>query len=158
MTAVGRRRSRSVEETESLGASLAPLLREGDLVVLTGPLGAGKTRLAAGIARGLGARGRVRSPTYTLVSEHHGRLLLAHADLYRLAAPVDPASLGLDEYLDRGALVVEWGERLPDSWRSPALEVHLEFAGAEERVLEVNGRGPRGEELAGAWSAGWTEE
>jgi tRNA threonylcarbamoyladenosine biosynthesis protein TsaE len=78
------RRTRSVEETEALGEALAPALQAGDVVVLQGPLGGGKTRLVAGIVRGLGATGRARSPSFTLLHEYQGRLTLFHADLYRL--------------------------------------------------------------------------
>jgi tRNA threonylcarbamoyladenosine biosynthesis protein TsaE len=157
MTGVARRRVDSAEETEALGERLAPLLEVGDLVLLSGALGAGKTRLVAGLARGLGAPGRVRSPTYTLVSEYSGRVPLVHVDLYRLPEPVDPLPLGLDEYRERAAVVVEWGERLPAAWKADALEVTLGFAGAERRLVQAQGRGARGEALARAWTCAWAE-
>jgi tRNA threonylcarbamoyladenosine biosynthesis protein TsaE len=155
MSGLARCRTRSTEDTEALGADLAPLVAPGDVLLVGGPLGAGKTRLVAGLARGLGVRSRVRSPTFTLIGEYHGRLLLVHVDLYRLQEPVDPLPLGLDEYREQGVLAVEWGERLPDAWRADALNVRLEFAGADERTVTARGRGPRGEELAAAWTTGW---
>ena len=91
-----RRVTASAEATERLGAALAAGLRAGDVLVLTGPLGAGKTRLVAGLARGLGAPGRVRSPSFTLLNEYRGALPLHHLDLYRLAGH-DADGLGLEE-------------------------------------------------------------
>ncbi len=143
--------TRSSGETEELGESLAPLLEVGDVVLLQGPLGAGKTRFAVGLARGLGVRGRVRSPSFTLVSEHHGRLLLAHADLYRLSDPVDSAALGLEEYRERGVLAVEWGDRLSDSWSADALCVSLAFADGDRRAVELSARGARSTALLETW-------
>ena len=104
--------SGSPDETERLGESLSPLLAAGDVVALMGPLGAGKTRFVAGLARGLGYAARVRSPTFTLLHEYSGPLPLFHSDLYRLETR-DVSGLGLEEALDRGPLVVEWAERLP---------------------------------------------
>src|SRR5262245_34622156 len=98
MTGPSARRTAAVGETERLGELLAPALRAGDVLALSGPLGAGKTRFVAGLARGLAAGARVRSPTYTLLNEYHGRLALAHLDLYRVEAP-DAESLGIEEYL-----------------------------------------------------------
>src|SRR5438046_887525 len=102
--------SRSEADTERLGETLAPRLEPGDLVALDGPLGAGKTRFVIGLARGLAARARVRSPTFTLVNEYHGRIPLMHVDLYRLA-PAEVAGLALAEALADAALVVEWADK-----------------------------------------------
>jgi tRNA threonylcarbamoyladenosine biosynthesis protein TsaE len=144
------RRSLSVEATEALGEALAPALEAGDVVVLQGPLGGGKTRLVAGLARGLDAAARVRSPSFTLLHEYRGRLTLFHADLYRLE-PRDVPGLGLEEALERGALAVEWGDRLPEELRSDALIVSFELVSEHERVLTAIGRGPRGSALGDAW-------
>ena len=146
------RHTRSVAETEALGAALARALTPGDVVVLTGPLGAGKTRLVAGLARGLEARSRVRSPTFTLVHEYDGRVPLVHVDLYRVESG-DVAGLGLDEYVERAALVVEWGERLPDSWRRDALELELRPRDDGFRVIEARAAGARGRALLETWRA-----
>jgi tRNA threonylcarbamoyladenosine biosynthesis protein TsaE len=146
------RRSGSVEETEALGASLASSLQVGDVVVLTGPLGAGKTRFVAGLARGLEARSRVRSPTFTLVHEYDGRVPIVHVDLYRVETE-EVHGLGLDEMADRAALVVEWGERLPVGWRRDALYVELEPRPDGSRAIAVRAASGRGLALLDAWNA-----
>lgn len=145
--------SASEAETERLGAALGARLEPGDLVLLEGPLGAGKTRFVAGLARGLGVQARVRSPTFTLVNEYHGRVTLLHADLYRLE-PADVHALALGEALDRAAVAVEWAERLPASLRADALAVVLSAPGDDTRTLDVAAAGARGRALLGLWSAG----
>lgn len=144
--------TRSAAETEALGAALVPALVPGDLVALSGPLGAGKTCFVAGLARRLAWGGRVRSPTYALVHEYPGRVLLVHADLYRVeGGGLD--SLGLDEYAERAVLVVEWGERLPAAWGARALRIDFEIGPGDERRLRASAQGPRGAELLAAWNA-----
>jgi tRNA threonylcarbamoyladenosine biosynthesis protein TsaE len=140
-------------ETERRGELLAGALRAGDVVLLIGPLGAGKTCFVSGLARGLGAQGRVRSPSFGLVHEYSGRLPLVHVDLYRLAER-EAEALGLDELIERAALVVEWGERLPASLRRDALELHFAIAGPERRAIAADACGARGAELLEAWRAG----
>ena len=92
-------------------------------MLLEGPLGAGKTTFVRGLARGLGSNAHVMSPTFQLVRIYEGRLQLAHVDLYRLDSGAGLAELGLEELLDAGAVVVEWGDRLP---RAEGLRVRLE--------------------------------
>ena len=146
-----QRHSSAPEQTEALGAALGSALREGDLVLLSGPLGAGKTRFVAGLARALGSRGRVRSPSFTLVNEYAGETLrLYHLDLYRLEE-VDSTGLGLDEMLDRGVVVVEWGERLPMADRVEALELEFALVSETERRITASGQGARGLELLEHW-------
>jgi tRNA threonylcarbamoyladenosine biosynthesis protein TsaE len=146
------RRALSVEATERLGHALAPALRPGDVVSLSGDLGAGKTRFAAGIARRLCPGARVRSPSFTLVNEYLGDVPVFHLDLYRLeTGEVD--GLGLEEYAARGALVVEWGERLPGSWLDDALQISFAGSGDEPRTLAASATGGRGVELLAAWRA-----
>lgn len=140
----------SAGETEALGEAFAPALRAGDVVALSGPLGAGKTRFVAGLARGLAAAARVRSPTFTLVNEYPGRIGLAHLDLYRVE-PGDVEALGLDDHLERGALVVEWGEKLPRARRADALTLEFAIAGGDRRHIAATAAGPRGTELLAAW-------
>jgi tRNA threonylcarbamoyladenosine biosynthesis protein TsaE len=142
--------ARSVEETARLGEALAPALADGDVVALSGELGAGKTRFVAGLARGLHCRARVRSPSYAIVNEYHGDRLLLHLDLYRLDS-VDAGSLGLEEYAERGVLAVEWGERLPASWRAEALALKFETVDAETRRITAHASGGRGLALLAAW-------
>jgi tRNA threonylcarbamoyladenosine biosynthesis protein TsaE len=149
--AADTRRTTSPEDTEALGAALAPALATGDLLLLVGPLGAGKTRFVVGLAWGLGARGRVRSPSFTLVNEYAGgRVMLYHLDLYRLA-PSETRDLGLEELRERGALVVEWGDRLPANERSDALELSFAVEGEWQRAIAARGHGARGRELLERW-------
>ncbi|HTO91045.1 MAG TPA: tRNA (adenosine(37)-N6)-threonylcarbamoyltransferase complex ATPase subunit type 1 TsaE [Candidatus Sulfotelmatobacter sp.] len=147
---VAVRLSAAVEETERLGEALAKSLEPGDRLLLLGPLGAGKTRLVAGLARGLGVKARVRSPSFTLLHEYHGRVPLYHADLYRLEER-DVAGLGLEEALERGALAVEWGDRLPAGLRDDALTLEFELISERERRVTARAEGPRGHALLEAW-------
>ena len=151
-----RRLSRSPADTEALGEALAPGLEPGDVIVLTGPLGAGKTCFVAGLARGLACAARVRSPSFTLVNEYRGRLLLLHLDLYRVEAAAAEA-LGLEEQAERGVLVAEWGEKLPAGLRERALAVEFEIVSERERRLTAHaGRAPgeaRAAALLDAWRA-----
>jgi tRNA threonylcarbamoyladenosine biosynthesis protein TsaE len=146
------RRSAAPGETEALGAALAPALEPGDVICLEGPLGAGKTRFVTGLARGLAAAARVRSPTFTLVHTYAGRLPLTHVDLYRLAA-AEAEGLGLEEALEEGALVVEWGERLPSRWQDAALHVAFAITGETTRELAARAERGRGLTLLEAWGA-----
>jgi tRNA threonylcarbamoyladenosine biosynthesis protein TsaE len=148
--------SRSAEDTEALGESLAASLEQGDLVTLSGPLGAGKTRFVEGLARGLGCRGRVRSPSFTLVNEYPGRILLLHLDLYRVE-PNEVDGLGLDEELERAALVVEWGEKLPARFRADALAVAFEILPDSARALAARAGRGRGRALIEEWARRRTE-
>ena len=150
MTRPDARHTTSVEETERLGETLAAALRAGDLLALSGPLGAGKTRFVAGLARGLAAAARVRSPTYTLVNEYPGRIPLVHLDLYRVS-PADLDGLGLEEHREGGALVVEWGERLPSRWLDDALLLAFVAGEGDERTIVASARAGRGLELLEAW-------
>lgn len=149
------RRTSSVEATERLGRAFAPALRAGDVLALSGDLGAGKTRFVAGLARGLDPKARVRSPSFTLVNEYGGTLPLYHLDLYRLrTGEVD--ALGLEEYAETGALVVEWGERLPAHWLEDALALAFTAGEGDERTIEASLPAPgsaRGRELLASWRA-----
>lgn len=137
--------------TEALGTALASVLAPGDIVALSGPLGAGKTRFVAGVARGLAAAARVRSPTFTLVNEYRGRLRLLHVDLYRLEQR-EVGPLGLEEALDDAAIVVEWGEKLPADWWRSALRIRFEPTGETQRRLTAHADGARARQLLADWS------
>ena len=126
--------SRSPAETEAAGERFGKRLRAGDLVLLTGDLGAGKTTFVRGAARGIGSSAPVASPTFQLVRVYAGRVQLAHVDLYRIESPSELSELGLDELLDQGAVVVEWGDRLDA--RKAAL-VHLEHLEGDRRMIRV---------------------
>jgi tRNA threonylcarbamoyladenosine biosynthesis protein TsaE len=104
--------TRSAEETEAAGEAFAAGLGPGDLLLLAGDLGAGKTTFVRGLARGLGATATVQSPTFTLVRVYPGRVQLAHVDLYRLERGGELDDLGLSELLEEGVVAIEWGDRL----------------------------------------------
>lgn len=129
--------TRSPEATAELAAELAQELRVGDLVLLEGDLGAGKTTFVRGLARGLGIDEHdVQSPTFTLVRLYRGRLPLAHVDLYRLERTPELSELGLEELLDEAVVAVEWGDRLAvDGER--AWRIRLEPRGEEIREISV---------------------
>ena len=151
------------EDTRDVGAALADVLRTHDVVVLTGELGAGKTTLVQGIARGLGATEHVASPTFTLVREYvSGRLPLAHVDLYRLQREQDVIDLALDE-LEGGerVLLVEWGDAVADLLADDRLRIELTADPDDVRHLRIATFGPswdeRGDDIGNAlaaWSAG----
>jgi len=126
--------STSPAETEAFGERFGKRLRPGDLVLLTGELGAGKTTFVRGVARGIGSSAPVASPTFQLVRMYAGRVQLAHIDLYRIERTSELADLGLDELLDQGAAVVEWGERLD---APKAALVHLEHLEGDRRMIRV---------------------
>lgn len=153
MSVAEARTSRSVEATERLGTAFAPALRVGDVLVLQGDLGAGKTRFVAGLAHGLNPGTRVRSPSFTLVNEYlGGGIALYHLDLYRLrTGEVD--GLGLEEYAESGALAVEWGDRLPAAWREEALTLAFDVEADETRRISASASRGRGLELLAAWRA-----
>ena len=114
--------------TTRLGAVIAAVLRPGDLVCLSGPLGAGKSSLARGLIRALiSPDEEVPSPTFTLVQVYDGALPLAHFDLYRLTSPDEAFELGLDEALEEGAVVVEWPQRLGGRLPEDRLDIELSF-------------------------------
>ena len=108
--------SHSTQETEAIGEELAQKLRGGDVLAFTGSLGMGKTAFTRGLARGLGCRGRVTSPTFTIVNEYEGRTPLFHFDMYRLGSSDELFDIGWDDYLARGGVcAVEWSERVSDA-------------------------------------------
>ena len=129
----------SVQETRDAGAKLAERLHPGDVVVLEGDLGAGKSELTRGIARGLGVRETVTSPSFTILNVYEsGRCPLYHFDWYRLESADELYEMGLDEYLGGdGIAVVEWPGRCPEAVPENALRIRLEQAGENERKIEI---------------------
>jgi tRNA threonylcarbamoyladenosine biosynthesis protein TsaE len=134
----------SPEETRRLGEDLAAMLRAGDVVSLTGDLGAGKTTMVQGAARGLGVEQPVTSPTFTLVKEYRGRLPIHHMDIYRLDHVQDVLDLGFEEILDAGGVVfVEWGDAIDALLPTDHLQVTLTMPDeGEERRVEITWFGP----------------
>ncbi len=142
------------EETRTLAAAVARCCRSGDILALTGDLGAGKTTFAQGFGRGLGVEGPITSPTFTLVRDYPvpgpgaGPRRFLHADLYRLDTLAEVEDLALPELVDDAAVaLVEWGERGAAVLGRDLLVVHLAAGSSEdERLVELTGRGP-------GWSA-----
>jgi tRNA threonylcarbamoyladenosine biosynthesis protein TsaE len=130
----------SEDETYEAGRSLSRGLRGGEVILLDGELGTGKTVFARGVAAGLGvAPEDVNSPSFTLVQEYRGgRVRVVHVDLYRLDERDDLASLGLDEILGSGAVVlVEWGDKLPPYYRRNAISIRFHDAGEGSRRIDL---------------------
>ncbi|NSW58566.1 MAG: tRNA (adenosine(37)-N6)-threonylcarbamoyltransferase complex ATPase subunit type 1 TsaE [Armatimonadetes bacterium] len=124
----------STEETESIGAALGAVLRAGDVIALTGELGAGKTCFVRGLARGIGVRDAVTSPTFILIREHRGDPGLCHADAYRLSSGAELEDLGLEDILSHSVFAVEWAERVADALPPDRIEVHLEYEEDGRRI------------------------
>jgi tRNA threonylcarbamoyladenosine biosynthesis protein TsaE len=133
----------AADDTRDFGIELADLLRAGDLVILNGPLGAGKTVLVQGIAAGLEVPGRVVSPTFVIARVHHGgRLPLVHVDAYRLSSMVEVDDLDLDVDVDAAVTAVEWGAGLVEQLAGSWLLVELERApDSDERRVTLTGHG-----------------
>lgn len=137
--------SRSVEETRIIGAALAPLLLPGDVISLSGHLGAGKTVFVQGLAAALGAKQQVTSPTFTLVHEYEARHRIVHVDVYRLDSFQEVLDLGFEELMDPGAvLVVEWGDAVAPLLPSRYLQIDLRWVPGkpDERDITFYPYGP----------------
>ncbi len=144
-------RTETAEETRRVGEAIAELLQPRDAIALTGELGAGKTTLVQGVARGLGVREQVVSPTFTLVREYTGRLPVAHVDVYRLDRVQDVVDLGLEEMGDGEAvLLVEWGDAIDALLPADRLDVEMtsRTLDSEARRLVLTAEGS-------AWALRW---
>jgi tRNA threonylcarbamoyladenosine biosynthesis protein TsaE len=138
---------RAPEDTHALGRSLAEVLRPGDLVVLVGPLGAGKTALTQGIGAGLGVGEPVTSPTFVIARVHRGgRVPLVHVDAYRLGSVADVDDLDLDASAGESVTVVEWGQGLVEQLADEHLEVRLDRRDDDVRTAVLVPNGPGWEE------------
>lgn len=139
----------SADETAKLGRCLGPLLTCGDVLALYGDLGSGKTCLVQGLAQGMAVRGRVSSPTFIIMRQHpseQGTCALYHVDAYRLDSGDELWQMGLEDWLETGAVAVEWSERVADALPEDRLEIH--FAGhCEQRELSITASGPRSRQL-----------
>lgn len=142
--------TKTAEDTEAVGARLGCQLAPGDLILLEGELGAGKTTFARGVARGAGYKGRVSSPTFALAHVYKGRrLIVHHLDMYRLAGG-DPTEVGLEDLLrdPKAAVIVEWPGAVASGWPKERLEVKLAHS-MSGRTLRFKARGARAKALAG---------
>lgn len=136
-------------DTRSIGVALGEALAPGDALALAGDLGAGKTTLVQGLARGLGYEGHVASPTFTLVREYRARLILQHVDVYRLERVQDVLDLGLEDDPD-AVMAVEWGDAVEGLLRPDHLTVTFRVVDGEERRIEISAPSE------GVWSARWS--
>lgn len=142
----------SPEDTRALAAALSQQMTEGDLVVLAGDLGAGKTCFSQGFGAGLGIEDRITSPTFTLHNRYEGRLVFNHLDVYRLDQIEETLDLDLPEMLESGVTVIEWGEEIDPALPSDHLIVRLrhaevgsstsDFPPEDERRIEIEAGGP----------------
>ena len=132
--------TRTPEETESAGAEFAAVLKPGDIVALTGPLGSGKTSFVSGACAALGATGHFGSPTFTLINEYPaGTVTIVHADMYRIASRVEMAEIGLAEYFQPPYICfIEWAEHILDLLPSGHYLISFEHCGgATERRITI---------------------
>lgn len=146
--------SRDESRTREIGAALGAVAQPGDVVLLCGDLGAGKTALTKGIARGLGVTESVTSPTFNILLVHEGRIPLYHMDLYRLESGSQLEDIDYYGTLEADGLsVVEWGDRFPEADPDDRVLVTFTITGDSTRSIQVNPRGRRGMALVAAWSA-----
>lgn len=143
--------SSSPRDTRALGELIAPLAQDGDVLVLTGGLGVGKTQLAKGLSSGLGDEHPVTSPTFALMAVHDGgRIPLFHFDLYRLEHAYELEDTGIYDVLGyEGVCLLEWGERFQDELTDEFLSIRIERVGDTGRVIGLEPHGERARELAG---------
>lgn len=139
-------RSGSAAETEAAGEKIAAALGPGDVVVISGEMGAGKTTLIRGACRALGVEGPVTSPTFTIGQRYAGRIPVSHLDLYRLSGLEDEDPALLDDYLDAASVAfVEWPAAAePELAGRPLLEVRITHLGADRRQIEIGSASPSG--------------
>lgn len=142
--------SHSPDETRALGERLGRALAAGDVLLLSGELGAGKTLFVQGLARGLGFAGPVSSKSFVIMGEYAGREKLYHADLYRLDDAAQVQDLALDEMTSDGVLAVEWPERAGSVLPKDGLHIRFDVTGEDSRRLHVEPRGKRATALAAA--------
>jgi tRNA threonylcarbamoyladenosine biosynthesis protein TsaE len=137
--------TKSADDTRELGAAVSGVVTAGDVVLLAGDLGAGKTTLTQGFARGLGVTEQVTSPTFVLMRPYEGRLPVVHVDAYRLEHLQEVIDLGLPELLDDGAVaIIEWGDVVAPALPPDFLELRLEYReGEDERDVRLRIAGPR---------------
>ena len=144
--------SKNQKETIKLGERLGRLLSEGNIVALTGQLGAGKTTFIKGVAKGLGVKGSkyVNSPSFVIVKEYKGRLPLYHFDVYRLEDPLALDTVGYQEYFyGKGATMIEWADKIKQLLPEEYLELALSLKGPDEREIKAFAHGAKYEKILG---------
>jgi tRNA threonylcarbamoyladenosine biosynthesis protein TsaE len=154
-------RMKSVHETIQFGERLGQQLTGGEILALTGDLGAGKTVLTRGIALGLGIpMDQVSSPTFTLIQEYAGSIPLIHVDFYRLERPSEISTLGLEEYFTSSTIVIiEWAERFPQILPSDHIAIRLEYGETEDiRLLRMSGTGTKSIRIVGNLQKNWKNQ
>jgi tRNA threonylcarbamoyladenosine biosynthesis protein TsaE len=146
--------SRSPEETQAVGAALGARLIAGDVVACIGELGAGKTCLLKGLARGLGVQADVTSPTFVLVNQYRGRLPVYHLDAYRTDSLAELVDIGVEEMFDAdGVTVVEWADKLLPLLPARTITVRIAGLGDEPREIRIEAPLERAPALPGAPAA-----
>ncbi|MCF6461248.1 tRNA (adenosine(37)-N6)-threonylcarbamoyltransferase complex ATPase subunit type 1 TsaE [Clostridium sp. Cult3] len=140
---------KGLKETEKFGERLGSLLKPGDIISLTGDLGAGKTTLTKSIGKGLGVEDYITSPTFTLINEYKGRTMLYHFDVYRLEGAVDLYDLGFEEYFySNGVCIIEWGDKIEEVLPKERINLQIEKGvGLDERIIYLYGEGDRFKQL-----------
>jgi tRNA threonylcarbamoyladenosine biosynthesis protein TsaE len=143
-------RTNNEKETVALGERLGKMLQPGDVIALTGNLGAGKTTITKGIAIGAGVETEISSPTFTLIHEHRGRLPFYHVDLYRLESEHLVPDIGIEEYIyGAGATIIEWSERMGSLLPETSLLIRLTADGDTERRIELSSASERWTKVIG---------
>ena len=141
-------RSSHEDETLNFGQKLGELVEPGQLILLSGDLGAGKTILTQGICKGLGVEEDVTSPTYNLINEYEGDLTVYHMDLYRLENEEDLYDLGFEDYLESGGIIIiEWPDLVYDLIPAEFIYIKIEVAAKEERIMQIEAEGDKGMKL-----------
>ena len=139
----------SVKETIAIGKKLGRLMSPGDVICLTGELGAGKTHFVKGIALGLGIRGKdITSPTFIIINEYKGKIPLYHIDLYRIGVIEDLRDIGMDEIVyGKGVTAIEWAERIKDILPDERLDITLKWVDDKTRSIEIRAFGHHHKEI-----------
>lgn len=146
--------TRSSTQTKGLGRRLSGALQPGDVVALCGDLGSGKTTFVQGLARGLGVREPVTSPTFVLAREYAGRLPVYHLDCFRLESLDELALVGYDEYVAGGGVtVIEWAQKMRPALPPGYVELAFTVSGPNHRTVSAIPHGPRAEQLVARWMA-----
>lgn len=136
-------------ETEELGRKIADALKGGEVIAMTGDLGAGKTTMTKALAKGLGIEEYVTSPTFTIVNEYEGRLKLFHFDIYRIADIEEMYDLGFEEYIyGDGVSIIEWSNLIKEILPEDTINIEILASGIDERNITISGRGNKFDNLS----------